>query len=254
MWDPATYLAFADHRARPFHDLLARVGAARPRRVVDVGCGPGNLTTALAERWPDAIVEALDSSPDMVAEARSRGIDASVDDARTWTPRRDTDVVVANAVLQWIPEHDEVLTRWASALPSGAWLAMQVPGNFADASHALTRDLAGTRRWRDTLGEARAFLQRGVLEPAGYAELLAGTGCAVDVWETTYLQRLHGDDPVLEWITGTALRPVRAALSDQDWAEFRAELAPMLRAAYPRGADGGTWLPFRRVFAVAVTP
>jgi trans-aconitate 2-methyltransferase len=254
VWDPSKYLTFADHRSRPFFDLVGRVTADAPRRVVDLGCGPGNLTAALAQRWPSARIEASDSSPEMVAAARERGIDASVLDVREWQPAPDTDVVVSNAVLQWVPGHEELLARWAKQLPHGAWLAFQVPGNFSAPSHVRVRELAASPRWRDRLESLVLREDDAVLDPTGYAGLLSDAGCAVDAWETTYLQRLTGDDPVLEWVTGTALRPIRNALSDVDWAEFRAELAPLLRADYPRREDGTTWFPFRRVFVVAKTP
>lgn len=246
MWDPTKYLAFADHRSRPFHELVARISATDPRRVVDLGCGPGNLTETLAARWPNAVLEAFDSSPEMVEAARSRGLDAHVADAATWTPAPDTDVVVTNAVLHWLPTHPALLRRWVTELPAGAWLAMQVPGNFQGPSHTLVRSQI-EQSWgslADLLGD-----QAPVLDPAGYADLLEG--CDVDAWETTYLQRLEGPDAVLEWITGTALRPIRARLDDEAWAAFRAELAPKLQEAYPQRPDGTTWFPFRRVFAVA---
>ena len=246
MWDPTKYLAFADHRSRPFHDLVARISADAPRRVVDLGCGPGNLTETLRTRWPDATLEAFDSSPEMVEAARSRGLDAHVADATTWSPAPDTDVVITNAVLQWIPTHPDLLRRWTAELPSGAWLAMQVPGNFWGPSHTLVRD-----QIKASWGELSDVLrdQTPVLDPAGYADLLSA--CDVDAWETTYLQRLEGPDAVLEWITGTALRPVRARLDDTAWTAFRAELAPKLQQVYPQRSDGTTWFPFRRVFAVA---
>lgn len=248
MWDPDTYLAFGDHRARPFHDLLARIGATAPRRVVDLGCGPGTLTPLLRRRWPGAQLTALDSSPEMVDAALERGVPAELTDVRDWAPPPDADVLVCNAVLQWVPEHPDLLRRWLAALPDGAWCAVQVPGNLAAPSHAEVRRLAAEEPWRGRL-DLRA--ENTVLEPAGYAALLAATGAEVDVWETTYLHRMTGPDPVLDWITGTALRPVRAALSADEWAAFRAALAPRLRAAYTAGADGVTWFPFRRVFAVA---
>ncbi|QFZ17326.1 trans-aconitate 2-methyltransferase [Saccharothrix syringae] len=245
MWDPAEYLAFADHRSRPFHDLLARVGATEPRRVVDLGCGPGNLTATLVSRWPSAVVEALDSSPEMVAAARERGLAARVADVGSWEPAPDVDVVVTNAVLQWVPGHEELLRGWVRALPSGAWLAVQVPGNFDGPSHRLVRELVA-EGWPGLSGLLR---ESPVLDAVGYAEVLSEA--AVDAWETTYVQRLEGEDAVLGWISGTALRPVRAALGERGWEEFRAALAPRLRAAYPRRDDGTTWFPFRRVFAVA---
>jgi trans-aconitate 2-methyltransferase len=250
-WDPALYLDFDDYRSRPFHDLLARVGATAPRRVVDLGCGPGHLTGLLAARWPDAEVSGLDSSPEMVAAARERGIDAVPADVVDWVPAPDTDVVITNAVLQWVPSHPQLLPGWLRALPSGAWFAMQVPGNFGAPSHALVRELLAEPGWR---GRVELRGEKVVPEPAEYGELLSATGADVDVWETTYMHRLVGEDPVLTWISATALRPVRDALPADDYATFRAELAPRLRAAYPRRPDGTTWLPFRRIFAVARTP
>ncbi|SIS21663.1 trans-aconitate 2-methyltransferase [Williamsia sterculiae] len=249
-WDPRQYLAFADHRGRPFHELVGRVRADEPRRVVDLGCGPGNLTVGLRDRWPQAQLDAFDSSPEMVQQARERGLDAAVADVRDWTPPADSDVVITNAVLQWVPEHRELLQRWAAELPHGAWIAMQVPGNFGSPSHVTIRELAAGDRWRDRLGG----VLRGdgtVDEPMDYAGLLDAAGCAVDVWETTYVQRLDGPDPVLEWVMGTALTPVRAALDDSEWEQFLAELRPRLAAAYPRREDGGTFFPFRRIFVVA---
>ena len=249
-WDPELYREFDDHRSRPFVDLVARIGTPDPAlpRVVDAGCGPGHLTGLLARRWPTATIEAFDSSPEMVATARSAGVEATQVDVRDWTPPRDTGVLVTNAVLQWVPEHVKVLRRWIASLAPGAWLALQVPGNFDAPSHVLTRDVAAQPRWRDRI------LLRGteaVLDPLGYADVLAAGGAEVDAWETTYLQRLEGDDPVLRWISGTALRPVRDVLDDEAYAEFLGELAPRLHAAYPPSADDGTWFPFRRVFAVA---
>ena len=251
MWDPEKYLDYADLRARPFHDLIARIGAASPRRVVDLGCGPGNLTVSLKERWPGAVLECGDSSPEMVESARSRGLDASLLDVRDWTPAPDTDVVVSNAVLQWVPGHESLLRRWVSELPSGAVVAVQVPGNFNAPSHALTRELAASPAWASRLADVVLREDDAVLSPLGYANLLADAGCGVDAWETTYMQPLRGPRAVLEWITGTALRPVRAALPDEEWEQFRAELAPRLDLAYPTRADGTTWFEFRRVFFVA---
>lgn len=250
MWDPGTYLSFSDQRHRPAYELLSRVGAETARRVVDLGCGAGNLTHLLTDRWPDAEVEALDSSPEMVESARGRGIPARVADVRDWKPSPDTDVVLCNAVLQWVPEHVELLRQWIPALPPGAWFAFQVPGNFTAPSHNIIRDLAASPRWSSRLRDV--FLRRdAVLEPQGYADLLADLGVAVDAWETTYIQSMHGQDPILEWVSGTALRPIRAALNDSDWEQFRTDLAPLLAEAYPRRTDGVTWFPFRRLFVVA---
>ncbi len=251
MWSPDAYLVYAGHRGRPFFDLLSRVGARDPRRVVDLGCGPGNLTATLTGRWPGAEIEAWDSSPEMVDVARERGVYARVGDVRDWIPAPDTGVVVSNATLQWVPEHPELLVRWAGQLAAGSWLAFQVPDNFDQPSHQAVGNLVGQPQWSDTLQDF-SFRDSGIVRSAaGYAGLLSDAGCSVDAWETTYVHELTGADPVLEWITGTALRPVRASLTDAQWEQFRGELTPMLHAAYPVRADGTTIFPFRRVFAVA---
>ena len=251
MWNPQTYLAFADQRSRPFFDLLARVGADSPRRVADLGCGPGNLTEHLIRRWPDAVVEAWDSSAEMVAAARERGIAARVGDVRAWVPHPGTDVVLSNAALHWIPEHAELLVRWVGQLEPGAWIALQVPGNFEAPSHASIRTLADREPWSEPLRDIPFRTGRVVESPARYAEILIDAGCSADVWESTYIHELAGEHPVLNWITGTALTPVRDRLTEGQWQRFRAELAPMLDAAYPVRPDGRTFFPFRRIFVVA---
>jgi trans-aconitate 2-methyltransferase len=250
MWNPDVYLTYADHRGRPFYDLLSRVNAQAPRRVVDLGCGPGNLTATLPQRWPDAVVEAWDSSPEMVNAARERGVDAHVGDVREWSPKPDTDVVVSNATLQWVPEHSGLLVRWVRELAAGSWIAVQVPGNFDAPSHAAVRELARREQWAEPLRDF-PFRDGQVDDPLGYASLLSDAGCTVDAWETTYVHELSGDNPVLEWITGTALTPVKSRLNEEQWQQFREELIPMLDAAYPARADGKTLFPFRRIFVVA---
>jgi trans-aconitate 2-methyltransferase len=252
VWNPGAYLAFADHRGRPFVELLSRVGAEAPRRVVDLGCGPGNLTVTLAQRWSEAVVEAWDLSPQMVQAARERGVDAHVGDVRAWTPQPDTDVVVSNAALHWIPEHAELLVRWAGQLAMGSWIAMQVPGNFDAPSHQAVRELARRDLWSKPLRDV-LFREGQVDEPSEYAELLSDAGCTVDAWETTCIHELSGEHPVLEWITGTALTPVKSRLTEPQWQRFREELIPMLDAAYPARPDGKTPFPFRRIFVVAKT-
>jgi trans-aconitate 2-methyltransferase len=252
-WDPQEYARYADERGRPFGDLLARVGAEAPRRVVDVGCGPGRLTAGLAERWPSAVVEGLDSSPEMIASAAPLATDRLTfgsADARTYTPPADTDVLVSNATLQWVPDHLDVVARWAAAVPPGGWLAVQVPGNFGSPTHALMRDLAESPRF----GVTTALRRDAVAEPSTYAQVLRGAGLRADVWETTYLHVLTGEDPVLQWVRGTGLRPILAALDEESRPVFEAEYGAQLREAYPQAADGTTILPFRRIFFVGHRP
>ncbi|WP_255991680.1 trans-aconitate 2-methyltransferase [Chitinolyticbacter albus] len=248
MWNPDLYLQFADERARPFQDLVARINVAAPRRVIDLGCGPGNLTATLGRRWPRAQIEGFDSDSAMVAAARQRGIEVHQFDARDWTPPHDVDVIISNAVLQWIPGHDALLVSWLQAMSAGAWLAFQVPGNFGAPSHQVLDQLVHSATWRDAL--LPHWRHNPVLEPADYARLLLGTDSDIDVWETTYLHVLSGEHPVYTWLSGTALRPLRAALDDTAWADFTAELKPALAKAYPQ-RDGVTLLPYRRLFAVA---
>jgi trans-aconitate 2-methyltransferase len=173
---------------------------------------------------------------------------------RDWSPGVDVDVVITNATLQWVSGHEELLTRWAAGLPPGAWLALQVPGNTHAPSHQALREVVAAGDWRDRLAGGTG--PRDVPDAAGYAELLAGAGCTVDAWETTYVHVLPADGgahPVLSWMEGTALRPVRAALDDDEWAAFRSEVDGRLARAYPV-RDGAVYFPFRRVFAVARTP
>ena len=251
MWDPEVYLAFADQRARPFYDLLSWVGADRPRRVVDLGCGAGNLTVQLSRRWPEAVIEALDNSPEMVAAAKERGVDAALADLRTWRPQRDTDVVLSNAALHWVPEHPSLMVRWAGQLAAGSWIAVQMPANFEAPSYAAVRAVARRQPFAKTLRDVPFRLGAVVHTPAYYAELLIEAGCSVDAWETTYLHQLTGEHPVLDWISGTALIPVHERLSEEGWQQFRRELIPLLADAYPPRRDGTTFFSFRRVFIVA---
>jgi trans-aconitate 2-methyltransferase len=292
MWDPGAYLRFGSERARPFFDLVSRIQADDPGFVVDLGCGPGNLTAALAARWPAARVLGVDSSPEMIEAAQAEvpaaesspgrveareagpgrvetrgggtaqgdgpggtavpgqagGLEFRLADIRTWQPERPVDVITCNAVLQWVPGHQELLPVWVRWLAPGGWLAFQLPGNFDQPSHTILRELASTPRWRPLLEGASLNRQAG--DPVGYLALLAGAGCEVDAWETTYLHVLHGDDAVVDWYRGSGLRPVLATLPPALAGEFLAGYRDRIRAAYP-AAPYGTVLPFRRVFVVA---
>jgi trans-aconitate 2-methyltransferase len=252
-WDPQQYGQFAGERARPFLDLIGRIGASSPRRVVDLGCGSGELTALLATRWPAAVVEGIDSSAEMIASASPHDrVTLRVADVTSWTPPPDTDVVVSNATLQWVPTHRSLLACWAAALPAGGWLAFQVPGNFDSPSHSLMRLLAESPRWAASLAGVLRH-DDAVGTPSEYAEILLAAGLVVDAWATTYVHVLHGPDPVLEWVRGTALRPVLAALPSASYPQFEEEFAAALRAAYP-ATEHGTLFPFRRIFAVAHRP
>ena len=253
-WDPAKYVQFGDYRDRPYFDLTARVLADAPRHVVDLGCGPGNLTATLAERWPTATVTGLDSSAEMLARSavltdQLPNLSFGQADITDWVPSDETDIVVTNAALQWVPGHRDLLAAWLTALKPGAWFALQVPGNFNAPSHALMRGLADSAEWK---GRLAGVLRHDdvVGEPEDYLNIMLDAGCDADAWETTYSQLLAGPNPVLEWVRGTGLRPVLAALSAGDARDFEAEYAERLAGAYPAGPHG-TVFPFRRIFAVA---
>ncbi len=249
-WDPAQYSRFADDRARPFFDLVGRIHVSRPRRVVDLGCGPGNLTATLAQRWPDAQVLGVDSSAEMiqVAPAGDR-LSFELGDINTYHPDGDVDVLISNAALQWVPEHLRLLRSWAEALPPGAWMAWQVPGNFQADSHRLLLELARSARWSGRLADVPRF-DRAVVPAAEYAELLLDAGWSADAWETTYQHLLDGPDAVLEWVRGTTLGPIRAVLGPDESEQFERQYAQLLREAYPPRPGGETLYAFRRIFVV----
>ena len=248
-WDPDRYLAFSDERGRPFADLVARIGAEDPRTVVDLGCGTGNLTVLLAQRWPAARVLGVDSSEEMVRAAPSdAGVEFTVGDIREWSGSGDpVDVLVSNAALQWVPGHLDLLPGLVRAVAPGGWLAFQVPGNFDEPSHSIRRELAADA--------AYAAHTAGVAVPDAhdaetYLHVLRDLGCQVDAWETTYLHVLDGPDPVFTWVSGTGARPTLEALPSDLRADFEEEFKARLREAY-RERAGVVVLPFRRVFVVA---
>jgi trans-aconitate 2-methyltransferase len=249
-WDPAQYARYADQRSRPFFDLVAQLGAEAPAQVVDLGCGSGELTVSLATRWPEAGLRGIDSSPDMIARAPT-GADFEVGAAEDFDAT-GTDVLISNALLQWVPDHEALLSRWAGQLNADGWLAFQVPANFSAPSHRLMRELAESPGWHDRLDGVLRHA-RPVAEPVEYLELLTGLGLSVDAWQTEYQHILQGDDPVLEWVRGTGLRPILAALTAAEAEAFSAEYAVALRQAYPAHSYG-TAFGFRRTFVVAHKP
>lgn len=250
-WDPGKYLQFADERGRPFVDLVSRI-RSDARIVVDLGCGPGQLTPVLRQRWPEAHITGLDSSVEMIALATATNDDPltryAVGDAAGWKPEQPVDVLVSNAMLQWIPGHADLLSPWTEQIAPGGALAFQLPGNFDAPSHRLLWETAARPAY---VGFTSALGPRAAaLDPAEYLARLSRPGWEVDAWETTYLHVLQGDDPVFEWISGTGARPVLQSLPDGVREEFVAEFQAALREAYPR-QEFGTVLPFRRIFVVA---
>jgi trans-aconitate 2-methyltransferase len=250
-WSPSTYLKFEDERTRPARDLLAQVPLAAPKRVVDMGCGPGNSTELLVERFPDARVIGLDSSPNMLAEARQRVPQATFGeaDANSWVPEPDTDLVFANAIYQWVPKHLVSLTRVAAAQPEGGVLAVQMPDNVGEPSHQLMRQLAADGPWAERLRQAA----RAPLLPVRvYYDALRPTARRLDIWHSNYNHVLDGPQAIVEWVKSTGLRPFIDPLEPAEREEFLARYLELIAAAYPRTVDDKVLLRFPRLFIVAV--
>ena len=252
-WDPDRYLTYADERGRPFVELVARIGAAAPATVVDLGCGPGNLTALLRERWPDADVLGLDSSPEMIEKARGRRPDASPSRSPTCATGRADAEPGRRPGLQRRPSSGCPATSTCCPSLVGRVRAGRLaglPGARATSTSRATRSAASSPPRRRTPSTPRDVAVPSSHDPAVYLEALAGLGCRVDAWETTYLHVLTGPDPVFTWVSGTGARPTLQALPDDLRPAFEEEFKRRLRAAYPE-RDGRVVLPFRRIFVVA---
>lgn len=256
-WDPSQYLKFADHRLRPALELLDRIPLESPGVIYDLGCGAGDVTRIISERWPEATVYGLDNSREMLEKAaaepgRVQWVEA---DVRVWSPAKPPDLIYSNATLHWVEGHHDLFPRLAGLLKAGGCLAVQMPLSWDAPSHRLMREtLAGGGPGGNALGaeELRQAAARDWVESAEvYDDLLAGCSRSLDLWETEYLQILEGDDPVLEWVKGTGLRPILNGLDNRERELFLSEYAQRLRLAYPARADGQTLYPFRRLFIVA---
>lgn len=251
-WDVRQYERYRDERSRPFFDLLARVPLKSARSIVDLGCGSGELTRALLDRWPDATVTGVDTSDEMLAAAAPRAIAGRLEfvraDVATWSPPRPVDLLLSNAALQWVPDHDRLVPRLVAMLAPGGALAVQMPANFAAPSHTLLTEIAGAGPWAARFRETWRAAPAQPLQ--SYISRLQGLGCSVDAWETVYHHVLQGPDAVLEWMKGTGARPALALLEEADRPAFLAMYAKRLRDVYPETPQG-TILPFRRIFFVA---
>ena len=256
-WDPALYQKFDDHRSRPGFELLDRIRLANPSLIYDLGCGTGDLTQRLAERWPDARVIGVDNSAEMLlkASAQPGRVEWVEADIRSWEPETPPDLIFANASLQWVADHDVLFPKLMSFLNRGGTLAVQMPLSWHMPSHRLMREtLANGGEGGAPIGPESVRLTLGrnwVKNAATFYDLLADGAESIDIWETEYLQPLTGDDPVLEWVTATGLRPVLHGLDDQSRVQFLTEYRQRLRVAYPQRKDGTTLFPFRRLFIVA---
>lgn len=250
-WDPAAYTEFVDERLRPARDLIERIPPIAARRIYDLGCGAGLAARMLAKRWPDAAVAGIDASAEMLAMARATPAEVQwiQSDIAAWAPAEPPDLIFSNAALHWLNNHSLLIPRLLETLSPGGVLAVQMPRNYAAPSHRALGEVANGKRWRERL--ATVLRPWPVADPEVYLAMLIERAARVDVWETTYLHVLSGENPVLAWVSGTALRPLLAILDDSERADFLAAYAGRLAQAYPRRADGRTVFPFRRLFIVA---
>jgi len=249
-WSPDQYLKFAQPRLRPVLDLLGRVSLPEPECIYDLGCGTGNATRLLVERWPRSAVTGVDDSTEMLGQAQRdlpevKWVNQSLGQ---WTPDRPASLIFSNAALHWLPDHATLLPRLASQLAPGGVLAVQMPRNFAAPSHRLIAETARSGAWHAKV--EHVLRPSPVADPAVYHRLLASLGRHLDIWETEYLHVLRGEDPVKEWVKGTWLKPVLDQLAGTERDAFEADYAERLRSAYPPQADGTTLFPFRRLFLV----
>lgn len=255
-WDPGQYHKFSDHRLRPALELLDRVPIAEASLVYDLGCGSGNVTRLIARRFAGARVVGVDLSNEMltratVAPGRVEWTQADIAD---WKPEREPDLIYSNAAMHWIDDHPRLFPKLLGFVAPGGCLAVQMPLSFSMPSHVLMREtladggVNGTQLGSEAL--AAAVARKWVLDAGEYYDLFAPEAAAIDVWETEYLQRLEGDDPVLEWVKATGLRPILNGLESTECERFIEVYRERLRAAYPRRAGGHTLYPFRRLFMV----
>lgn len=250
-WDPAQYLRFATERLRPALDLLAQVPLTAPARVVDLGCGAGNVTTVLQQRFPDATVVGVDGSSTMLEKARAAAPDCQFEQADFfhWQPENAPDLIYSNAALQWVGEHATLFPRLISLLADRGVLAIQMPAMHDTPLRRAPYEVAASGPWAEHLcgiGSAP-----GILEPAQYWDMLRPLVASLDIWETTYIHALVGDDAVVEWAAGSSLRPFLEKLPEDLREPFRRAYADAIRPHYPRRQDGTTLLPFRRLFMIA---
>ena len=252
-WDVSQYLKFAAERQRPAVELLGRVDLEAPRLVHDLGCGAGNVTWLLAERWPEASIVGVDSSPEMLAKARAATPDTRIEwveaDLGDWSPPSPPDLIYSNASLHWLDCHDELFPRLMGVLAEGGILAVQMPRNFGEPSHTCIHDAVEAGPWREAL--LPLVRVKPVAAPRMYYRWLAPHARRLDIWETVYQQVLEGENPVVEFTKGSILRPILAVLDDAQAKAFLDDYGKRVLEAYPPERDGRTLFPFRRLFIVA---
>lgn len=259
-WNPEQYLKFADERSRPAIDLAARVPLPAPRTIVDLGCGAGNVTRLLAQRWPAAAIAGVDLSSEMLEKARaSTGTEMHIEwqqaDITHWSPPHNSvELLFSNAALHWQDDHGVLFPRLFAALAPGCVLAVQMPDNFAAPSHQALAATVTSARWREPL--ARLLRPAPVAPAADYFRWLAPLAETIDLWTTEYVHVLSqeegGEHPVVAWMRGTALTPYLSQLDAKAQQEFVGDVRARVAPAYPPLADDRVLYPFRRRFMVAL--
>jgi trans-aconitate 2-methyltransferase len=250
-WNPDQYLRFAEERTRPSRDLVARIDLSSPARIVDIGCGPGNSTRVLCERWPNARILGLDNSPEMIrkAEADCLAGEWVLADAATWEPGEPCDLVFSNAALQWLPNHERLLPRLFGQVASGGALAVQVPANSDSPIHRAVTMVARRPEWCARLADCAGRLTYH--PPSLYYDLLAPLAGRLDLWQTTYYHVLPGPQSMIDWYASTGMRPYLERLADDEREAFQAQVLEISRPHYPVQRDGRVLFPFPRLFYVA---
>ena len=252
-WNPQQYLKFEDERTRPSRDLLAQIPMTDVAKAVDIGCGPGNSTELLVQRWPQAAVIGVDTSADMLRQARERlpghtFIEANI---AHWAPPAGTQVLFANAVFQWVPDHIKHMKRLVTGLPPGGVLAVQMPDNLDQPSHIMMREVAFQEPWRKQLAKA-AELRDELPKPGVYYDALQPLCSRVEIWHTVYNHALADAAAIVEWVKGTGLRPFVDPLEPPERKAYLAEYTARIAASYLPQADGKVLLRFPRIFIVAI--
>ena len=253
-WSAKQYVAFEDERTRPVRDLLAALPPIDAHSVIDLGCGPGNSTEVLAARYPQANISGIDSSSDMIEAARRRlpHLNFAVEDLQAWQDAGPFDVILANAVLQWVAHHEALLPALIAKLAPGGALAVQMPDNLDEPAHRLMREVAADGPWAAKLAASSAA-RAPLLNAARYYELLRPLCSKLDLWRTTYYHFLSGGAPALvEWFKGSGLRPFLEPLNAGERSAFLDQYTAAIARAYPPVADGSVLLPFPRVFLTAI--
>jgi trans-aconitate 2-methyltransferase len=252
-WSAGQYLKFEDERTRPPRDLLARVPLQHPRLAVDLGCGPGNSTELLVERFPQSEIIGLDSSPDMLGNARERLPQCTfiAADIATWTPARRTDLIFANAAFQWVPDHTLVMRRLLEALPAGAVLAVQMPDNTREPALVLQREVAASGPWANDPA-VKAAARDDLPPPEAYYDLLKPVCRQFDIWHTVYYHVMATPQAIVEWFKGSSLQPFLSPLGAAVREKFLAAYTEKIAGSYQPRVDGKVLLRFPRLFIVAV--